>query len=253
MKLNQHKKLIVDQFSKQAIPFSKIPGHAHALDLLLEMAATNHADTVLDVACGPGIIACAFAEKVKQVTGIDLTPAMITRAQELQQEKGLQNIVWDVGDVTRLPYADNSFSLVLTRYSFHHFTKPKDVFAEMKRVCQKNGTVMVVDVAMSPEKRAAYDRIEKLRDPSHTTALTPAELLTMAEQLDLKSIRTQWYKVKGELETQIKASFPKPGDDEKIREICRQDIGKDNLGIAVHRIGNEIHFAIPIMILAGKK
>ena len=220
---------------------------------MLEMAMANHADTVLDVACGPGIVACAFAEKVKQVTGIDLTPAMITCAREHQQGKGLKNIAWEVGDVTRLPYPDNSFSLVLTRYSFHHFTKPQDVFAEMKRVCQKNGKVMVVDVALSPEKRAAYDRIEKLRDPSHTTVLTPAELLAMAEQLDLKSIRTQWYKVEGELETQIKASFPKPGDDEKIRAICRQDIGKDNLGIAVHRNGNEIHFAIPIMILVGKK
>jgi len=253
MKLNQHKKLIVDQFSKQAVPFSQIPGHAHALDLMLAMAAANHTDTVLDVACGPGIVACAFAEKVKQVTGIDLTPAMITRARELQQGKGLKNISWEVGDVTRQPYADNSFSLVLTRYSFHHFTKPQGVFAEMKRVCQKNGTVMVVDVALPQEKRAAYDRVEKLRDPSHTTALTPAELLIMAEQLDLKSIRTQWYKVEGELETQIKASFPKPGNDEKIREICRQDIGQDNLGIAVQQIGSEIHFAIPIMILVGKK
>jgi ubiquinone/menaquinone biosynthesis C-methylase UbiE len=253
MNQDQHKHSIVAQFTKQAIPFSQMPGHAHALNLMIAIAGATKDDTVLDVACGPGLVACAFAGKVSQVTGVDLTPAMIERARELQEEKGLKNLRWLVHDVTSLPFADKSFSLVLTRYSFHHFLDPKGVLAEMRRVCRTGGTIMVVDVALPPDKRDAYNAVEKLRDPSHTSALTPDELLQLANRLNLKDIRTRWYKVEMELEAQIRASFPNPGDDEKIRQAFRADLGKDHLGVAAHRVGNEIHFAYPVLILAGKK
>lgn len=253
MTQDQHKNFIVGQFTQQAIPFSNLPGHAHAFDLMIEMAGATGDDTVLDIACGPGLVACAFAEKVSHVTGVDLTPAMIERARELQQEKGLRNILWVVDDVTTLPFADDSFSIVLTRYSFHHFLDPRRVLAEMRRVCKTGGTIMVVDVALPLEKRDAYDHVEKLRDPSHTSALTPDELLKLANSLKLKDIRTQWYKVEMELEAQIRASFPNSGDDEKIRGTFRGDIGKDALGVGAHWVGNEIHFAYPVLILAGNK
>lgn len=250
---DQHKDAIVGQFTKQAIPFSNMPGHAHALDLMIEMAGAAPDDTVLDIACGPGLVACAFAEKVGQVTGVDLTPAMIERARELQQEKGLTNMRWLVDDVTSLSFTDGSFSIVLTRYSFHHFLDPGAVFVEMRRVCQTGGTIMVVDVALPPEKRDAYNYVEKLRDPSHTSALTPDELMQLASKFKLKDIKTQWYKVEMELEAQIRASFPHPGDDDKMRQIFHGDIGKDDLGVGAHWVGGEIHFAYPIMILAGMK
>src|SRR5207249_4832525 len=59
-------------------------------------------DTVLDVACGPGVLACAFAEVARHVTGIDITPAMIERAQALQQSKGRTNMAWRIGNVLPL-------------------------------------------------------------------------------------------------------------------------------------------------------
>ena len=82
-----------------------------------------------------------------------------------------------VGDVLPLPFPESSFSAVITRYSFHHFLEPEAVLAEMVRVCQPGGRVAVVDVFMStPEQAEAYNRMEKLRDPSHTLALLLAEL-----------------------------------------------------------------------------
>ena len=73
---------------------------------------------------------------------------------------------------------------------------------EMKRVCKKGGTLMVVDVAVPPEKRDAYDHLEKLRDPSHTSACTLQEMLDMAKELNLTDIKTQWYNLEMELEKQ---------------------------------------------------
>jgi ubiquinone/menaquinone biosynthesis C-methylase UbiE len=252
MRQDLHQKSIIDQFTKQAVPFSRAPAHAQGLDLMMEMAMVTAGDTVLDVACGPGLVACAFAEGAAEVTGVDITPAMIDRARELQRERGVSNVTWKVADVGPLPFADSSFSVVLTRYSFHHFTNPRGVLAEMIRVCKPCGTVMVVDVVVPAEKREAYNRVERLRDPSHTHALTEAELLGMGGDLGLKDVRTQRYELEMELEAILKASFPNPGCEQKIRETFRGDIGKDDLGVAAHWVGDEIHFAFPIMILAGK-
>ncbi len=251
-----HQADILDQFTRQAVPFSNQPAHSQEifLELLLQMSGVGPADTVLDVACGPGLVALAFAARARHVTGIDLTPAMIARAQELQQERKLTNIDWQVGDVLPLPYPDASFSLVVSRYAFHHLLDPRAVFAEMVRVCtQGEGRVLVADVAMPPEKREAFNRVEKLRDPSHVRNLTPVEFLQMASTLNLRDLQTRFFKTERNLEVHLQASFPNPGDKEKIREIFREDIGKDDLGVGAHWRDQEIYFAYPIMVLVGRK
>src|SRR5215475_11304643 len=107
----KHRDLILDQFTRQATPFATAPGiqDEAALRLVVEFSGAGADETVLDVACGPGILVCAFARVAKHVTGIDITPAMLDRARTLQKEKGLTNITWQQGDVLPLPYPDASF------------------------------------------------------------------------------------------------------------------------------------------------
>jgi ubiquinone/menaquinone biosynthesis C-methylase UbiE len=254
-KIESHQESIIDQFSRQARVFSQQPAHSQEafLNLILEMSGVGPEDTVLDVACGPGIVACAFATRAKQVTGIDLTPAMLERAQELQAEKGLTNLTWRLGNVLPLPFPDAAFSLVVTRYTFHHFLDPKAVFAEMLRVCRPGGRVLVADVTMTPEKRDFFDVMEKRRDPSTTRTLTPAELLQMAEELGLQEIKTELIKSARNLEAHLKASFPNPGDEDKIREMLANDVGKDELGLGARWQEGVIYFAYPVIILTGRK
>jgi hypothetical protein len=95
--------------------------------------------------------------------------------------------------------------------------------------------------------------MEKLRDPSHAQALSVGEMSHMIHASGLRHIRTTRYTVEMELETQLAASFPNPGDDEKIRQLVTADIGHDHLGIGAHRVGGEIHFAYPILITVGEK
>jgi ubiquinone/menaquinone biosynthesis C-methylase UbiE len=247
----QHNESIVDQFTRQAVPFSRLA--AQSEELLLAMSGVTTEDTVLDLACGPGLVACAFAARAKHVTGIDLTPAMIEQAQKRQHELQLDNLTWQVGDVLPLPFAGASFSMVITRYSFHHFLNPQAVLGEMLRVCQPGGTIMVVDAAPPPEKQDAYNQIEKLRDPSHTRALTEMELLQLAATLGLQDLQTARYRFEMNLEVALKGSFPHPGDDEKIRQLFRNDVGKNDLGLNAQFDGDDIHFAYPVFILVGKK
>ncbi|PYM50384.1 MAG: methyltransferase type 11, partial [Candidatus Rokuibacteriota bacterium] len=215
--------MILDQFSRQAVPFSTSPGikDEQALRLIVEFSGAGPEDTVLDVACGGGIVVCAFARVVRHATGIDLTPAMIERARSLQAEQGLSNVSWKQGDVLPLPWPDGAFSIVTSRFAFHHFLDPRAVLAEMRRVCAPGGKVVVIDTEASPDvaKAAEFNRMEKLRDPSHVRAMPLTELRGLFPQAGLPAPRGTSYRLEGELEALLGRSFPLAGDADKIREI----------------------------------
>jgi ubiquinone/menaquinone biosynthesis C-methylase UbiE len=249
----EHDAEIVAQFTKQAIPFTELPGHLDSIQMLVEMSKVAGDSVVLDVACGPGLVACEFAKIAQHVTGIDLTEKMIEQAKNRQKETGLTNLSWDIGTASPLPYASETFSAVVTRYSFHHFLDPKTVLAEMIRVCMPSGVILIADAALPVDKVDAYNHMEKLRDPSHTKALSFEEWEQLLNESGLRNLQRGSYKVPMELEKQLKASFPNPGDAEKIRAIFRNDINVNSLGMDAHWVGNEIHFTYPISIYAGNK
>jgi SAM-dependent methyltransferase len=254
---SHHQDTVRDQFTKQAIPFSNAPGvrDEEALRLLLDFTEAGPADTVLDVACGPGLVVCAFARVAHRVTGIDLTPAMIERARELQRERGLGNVTLDVGDVGALPYPDASFTIVTSRFAFHHIQEPAVVLAEMKRVCAPGGKVVVIDVEASPDpaKAAAFNRMERLRDPSHVRALLLAELLALFSAVGLPTPRTTAYDLRSELEGLLGRSFPEPGNEVKVRQAIIDSVVDDALGIGAQRRGVEVHVAYPVRILLAER
>jgi purine nucleoside phosphorylase len=95
--------------------------------------------------------------------------------------------------------------------------------------------------------------MEKLRDPSHTKALCSNEMAAIIGGSGLEGIKTERYKVNMELEAQLAASFPNPGDDEKLRQMFSSDIGQDLMGIGTRRVGGEIHFSYPILVTVGRK
>jgi ubiquinone/menaquinone biosynthesis C-methylase UbiE len=255
MSTPSHRDAILDQFTRQATPFSTSAGikDEQALRLLVESTGAGPSDTVLDVACGGGLVVCAFARVVRHATGIDLTPAMIERARALQQEKGLSNVTWRLGDVLPLPYADRSFSIVTSRFAFHHFLDPGAVLAEMKRVCMPGGKVAVVDTDASadPVKAAEFNRMEKLRDPSHVRAMPRAELMDLFARAGLAAPRAAAYRLESDLESLLGRSFPLPGDADRIRQIFAASLADDRLGIPLEREGDMIRYAYPIAVLVS--
>jgi 2-polyprenyl-3-methyl-5-hydroxy-6-metoxy-1,4-benzoquinol methylase len=255
---NQHNHLIIEQFTKQAVPFVEMPEHseAEAMRLLLKALELTPSETVLDVGCGPGLVATAIAPHVASVTGIDITPAMITQAEKSQTEKKLTNLSWQVADVNQLPFREADFSRVVSRYTFHHFLQPQMVLKEMIRVCQPGGLVVVADAFTLEEQEKAdqYNTMEKLRDPSHTRALRRSELQQLFEDSGLKDIQISFYRLHMELEKILAASFPNPGDQDKLRQLFMEDLGVNMSGFEPYRDETQtIRFSFPIMVISGNK
>ena len=245
-----HNDVILDQFTRQAVPFSTAPGirDEEALRRLVDASGAGPADTVLDVACGPGLVVAAFARVCRHVTGIDLTPAMIDRASTLVTDRGLGNVTLTVGDVLPLPYDDGAFSVVVSRFAFHHFSDPGAVLREMVRVCRPGGRVVVADAAPDPAKAAAFNRMERLRDPSHARALSLSELTGLFG--DAAVIH---YRLDAELDELLSRSYPEPGDDDKVRALFRDSLVDDGLGVGAHERDGRIHLAYPIAIVAATR
>lgn len=250
-----HRHEILDQFTRQAVGFSQAPGivDAAALRLLVEFSGASLNDTVLDVACGPGIVTCAFARIARHATGIDITPAMLDLARARQRELGLENLTWRAGDVLPLPYGDGEFSLVVSRFAFHHFHDPGAVLREMTRVTRRGGTVAIADSAPAPDKAAAFNRMERLRDPSHVRAMPLDELSALFLGAGLAPPRVTTYRLEGELEGLLARSFPKPDDVHEIRRIFETSIADDTLDIATWRDGEAIRYKYPVAILVSRK
>jgi SAM-dependent methyltransferase len=252
-----HQDLILDQFTRQAALFSTAAPitNADALRMIVEAARPGPDDTVLDVACGGGIVACAFAPHVRRTTGIDVTPAMLDEARRLAAEKGLANIEWRQGDVNSLPFGDGSFTIVVTRFSVHHFPNPVAVLREMGRVCAPGGRLVIVDMYASndPAKAAEFNRLERLRDSSHVRSLTLDELKGVFGEAGLPEPEASFYELRDEVQNLLGRSFPEPDDDVKIIELFKASAADDRLGVPVRIEGERIHYAYPVAILAAQR
>jgi ubiquinone/menaquinone biosynthesis C-methylase UbiE len=176
-----HHEAVRQEFSRQADSFEdpkySLADPRHMRWIIGDRFPLQAGDRVLDVAAGPGILARALAPRVAYVLALDVTPAMLEVGQQAAAEAGLGNMTFALGDAANLPFLDDSFDLVVSRFAIHHFRDAGQAIAEMARVCRPGGHVGLVDlVSAEPAFAQRYNDFERLCDPTHTRALTEPEL-----------------------------------------------------------------------------
>jgi ubiquinone/menaquinone biosynthesis C-methylase UbiE len=150
---------------------------AEGLAWMLKDLPVSPDSEALDIATGTGEFARALAPHVAKVTGLDATDAMLEQGKKFIAQAGIGNVSFQKGIVQALPFEDERFDIVSSRYAFHHFADPKPVISEMARVCKPGGHVIIVDIVIpDPSTAAEYQYYEWLCDPSHTRCLTFDEL-----------------------------------------------------------------------------
>lgn len=253
----EHNETIVDQFTRQATGFAAAEplSDARLLGLLVRESGVGPHHRVLDVACGPGIVTCAFAASAESAVGLDLVDAMLDRARERAGALGAGNAQFIAGEATALPFAAAAFDVVVSRFALHHLEDPAAALAEMARVCVDGGTVIVCDVAPEAASAAAFNTLERLRDPSHVRALTENELGALfAQRGELSAPRITHSAIELELESHLARSFPATPAD--AREACRMlvdSVTDDRLGVGARRHGDRIEYSFPLAVLASNR
>lgn len=178
----EHSETIRREFSRQAAIFGErglTLSSQEYLMWMVEILPLEKQFNVLDVAAGTGHLSRAIAPHVQRVFASDLTREMLEQAKTEAGEAGLDNIVFEECDAIALPYPNASFDMVVSRLAIHHFEAPELQIREMVRVCKPDHTVGLIDL-LSPNDISlvtSYNRLERLRDPSHTLALTEEQFI----------------------------------------------------------------------------
>jgi ubiquinone/menaquinone biosynthesis C-methylase UbiE len=104
---------------------------------------------VLEVGCGPGHLSIRLARQHGlNITGLDLDPAMIERARanaDRSEDGDKRGPSFLVGDVAALPFPDESFDLVVSTMSMHHWADPTAGMAEIDRVLRPGASALIWD------------------------------------------------------------------------------------------------------------
>lgn len=253
-----HNEKIVDQHTRQASGYAKLTGSMARQQRVPRHVAIGALpdDELLDIACGPGSLTLELAAHVTKATGFDITPAMLDQARAAQQAKGIANVDWVQGDAVALPFPNGSFSLVTCSAAFHHFENPGAILKEMARVCRPGGRIAVSDVTPDADKTAAYDRMEKMRDPSHGHAHSVAELVKLGRGRDLGDPAVQT-SLTGPMpyEAVLATSFPEQYTREQLLGLMREDAesGTDQNGFKAQLADGKVLVTYPISTIIWTK
>lgn len=171
MSQRSHATHVVDQFGAQASAYVASAVHAAGADLdrIAELVGAMPGAEVLDLGCGGGHVAFAAAGAGACVTAYDLSAQMLAAVTAEAGRRGLSGITTRQGAAETLPFPDDAFDAVATRYSAHHWRDVPAALGEARRVLRPGGLLVVCDIvsAEDPLLDTHLQAVELLRDPSH--------------------------------------------------------------------------------------
>ena len=107
-------------------------------------------DTVLECACGTGLLSAVIAQKCRQLTATDFSEKMLKKAEK--NCRAFRNITYDQADITALPCPDISFDKVVAANVIHLLDNPLAAISELNRVC-KDGGMLIIPTYMNKDDK----------------------------------------------------------------------------------------------------
>lgn len=174
-------------FGERSTYYTTSPTHTdpRVLQRVVSLAKPQPHWNALDIATGSGHTAFALSPHVKSVIGIDITGPMLDEAERLRREKTLDNVSFQIGDVHRLAFEDESFDLVTCRRAAHHFSDIRLALSEIQRVLRRGG-MLVVDDRSVPEDDfldPCMNLLDTYHDESHIREYRPGAWRQMLEDI----------------------------------------------------------------------
>lgn len=180
---SRHHDHVDKQFGEQAGAYLTSAVHASGRDLvkLSERLYAASDARVLDLGCGAGHASFIAAQHVKEVVAYDLSEKMLTVVAKTAEERGYHHLTTRQGYAEKLPFANDEFDIVISRYSAHHWHDVGSALREVRRVLKPGGKAIFMDVNApgNPVLDIWLQTVEALRDTSHVRDYSPGEWLTL--------------------------------------------------------------------------
>ena len=113
--------------------------HIRLRNTVSEMISPD--DTVLECACGTGMLTSVIAGRCRKLIATDISEKMLDKARKNCQ--GIGNIAFEIADITALEYPDNSFEKVVAGNVIHLLDDPRGALSELDRVCMPRGKLII--------------------------------------------------------------------------------------------------------------
>lgn len=246
----------VEQFTRQAEAYAQLAVAKldSTLAPLIALSGAAPGSSVLDVACGPGLVSVAFAAHGCVVTGVDVTETCLNLARARAAEHGC-TATFLLGSADALPVPSGSFDGAICRFAFHHMAQPRDAVREMARAVRPGGWVLVADMVSDddPAKAALHNTIERLCDPSHARALTRGEMLDMFAAEGLTVTSQSGLDSSYTLSEWLAHGAPPADRAERIRVLMESSLDIDRTGLRVRRGENDLVFSHHGIVVLARK
>jgi SAM-dependent methyltransferase len=254
-----HARSVEEAFTRQAAAFEDARVNrvfTTDVEWLFDRLELTGSELVLDVAAGTGHAARLLAPRALAVVAVDSTPAMLAQGRERLERDGVRNVVLLRGDANDLHFTDETFDVAVTRFALHHLEDPAVAVAEMVRCLRPGGRVAVADLVASedPEVAERQNRLERLRDPSHTSALAPDRLAALLGEAGLEGIGVEVRSVERPLAPWLEQTGSPPRVVEEIEAELRAELaGGPTTGFEPSERDGALHFVQSFASVMGTK
>ncbi|MGH7558720.1 MAG: class I SAM-dependent methyltransferase [Gemmatimonadota bacterium] len=150
-------------------------------------------DAILDVGCGTGALLEAVAARVPgaRLVGIDLSPAMLAVASRKLGDRA--TLV--AAEAESLPFPDHSFDLVLSSSALHYWPDPSAGLAEIARVLEPRGRVVITDWCDDYLACRIVDFLLRILEPAHHRTYGAKACERLLREAGFSEIRVERYRI----------------------------------------------------------
>ena len=176
-KVQQQYNKIADIYDKRWQTYT-----AKTLTELQQRMTLVGSESVLDVACGTGLLEQELIKRYQNITitGIDISEKMLEQARKKLEP--YSRVRFQKGSAQRLEFEDESFDVVVSANSFHYFDDPHTSLQEIKRVVKRDGKIIILDWCRDFFFCRLCDWVLHYTDDAHSNCYTQAELSLLLEE-----------------------------------------------------------------------